>query len=130
MWRHLWAVLLVVVLVCAATLFLGISVVAGNHPAFDASDILSCATFMWFALFGGLIARQYRFALSVGVLYLCLWGLAIHFLGAHTQAGVLPLVGVNAPNIAASVLSGMLGACVGVFVRTGQRRVEASAAQG
>lgn len=33
-----------------------------------------------------------------------------------------------APNIVVSVLSGMAGACVGVFVRRGQRRSEESAA--
>ena len=125
MWRQLGALLLVLALVFGATYFLGISVVARSNFAFDTSDVLSSAAGMWFALFGGLIARQYRFAIIVGVLYVCLWGMATYFVNAGTQAGFLPIFRINAPNVVVSVLSGMAGACVGVFVRSGPRRAEA-----
>jgi hypothetical protein len=54
--------------------------------------------------------------------------MATYFVNAGTQAGFLPIFRINAPNIVVSVLSGMAGACVGVFVRRGQRRSEQSAA--
>jgi hypothetical protein len=125
MWRQLGAFLLLLALVFGAAYFLGISIAARSNFAFDTSDVLSSAAGMWFALFGGLIARQYRFAIIVGVLYVCLWGMATYFVNAGTQAGFLPIFRINAPNVMVSVLSGMAGACVGVFVRSGPRRAEA-----
>ncbi|MCS4279186.1 hypothetical protein [Stenotrophomonas rhizophila] len=123
MWRQVVAIFTVAALVLATAHFLGISIIARSGFAFETSDIFSSASGMWFALFGGLISKRYQFAFAVGLLYLGFWGLAIHFVNAGTHAGLVEIFSVNVPNIAVSILSGMLGACVGVFVGS-RRRAE------
>ncbi|MCF7749709.1 hypothetical protein KQ945_03040 [Bacillus subtilis subsp. subtilis] len=122
MGRQTAALLMVLALVLATTHFLGIGITARNYFAFGIEDILWSESGLLFAALGGLISRKYAFALAVGVLYLGVWGMAIFFLNAASGGSLVgDIVQVNALNMAVSVLAGMAGACLGVFLRNRRR---------
>lgn len=122
MWRQLAAVLVVVGLVIGAAHFFRISFVAKAPFAFDPRDVMSAAVGMWMALVGGIISRRYGFVLAVGAMYLVMCCLAVHFLNRYMDDGFLAVFLSNGWNIVATLLSGMLGACIGVFIGSGKRR--------
>ncbi|PTT59355.1 hypothetical protein [Stenotrophomonas sp. HMWF003] len=120
--RQVAAFLTLLALTLAAAYFLQIAIVAKGRFEFGVADIVSCESGLLFALAGGVISRRYAFAAVVGVTYAAFWALAIHHLTASTGGGwVLDILAVNAVNIAASVLAGIAGACLGVFLRNRKR---------
>lgn len=122
MGRQMAALLSVLALTLAASYFFNIGMTAKERVEFAVADIVAYESGFLFALLGGAISRKYGFALAVGALYLCLCGMAVYFLNALVGDGGLPyLLRENALNIAASVLTGMAGACVGVFLRNRRR---------
>ncbi|WP_448133203.1 hypothetical protein [Stenotrophomonas rhizophila] len=120
--RQVAAFLTLLALSLAAAYFLQIAIVAKGRFEFGVTDIVSCESGLLFALVGGLISRRYGFAVVVGVTYAVFWALAIYYLNTSTGGGwVLEILSVNAVNIAASVLAGIAGACLGVFLRNRNR---------
>jgi len=116
------AFLTLLALSLAAAYFLQIAIVAKGRFEFGVADIVACESGLLFALVGGLISRRYGFAVVVGVTYAAFWALAIYHLNTSTGGGwVLEILSVNAVNIAASVLAGIAGACLGVFLRNRNR---------
>jgi len=116
------AFLTLLALSLAAAYFLQIAIVAKGRFEFGVADIVACESGLLFALVGGLISRRYGFAVVVGVTYAAFWALAIYHLNTSTGGGwVLDILSVNAVNIAASVLAGIAGACLGVFLRNRKR---------
>lgn len=120
--RQVAAFLTLLALSLAAAYFLQIAIVAKGRFELGVADIVSCESGLLFALVGGLISRRYGFAVVVGVTYAVFWALAIYYLNTSTGGGwVLEILSVNAVNIAASVLAGIAGACLGVFLRNRNR---------
>lgn len=116
------AFLTLLALTLAATYFLQVAIVAKGRFEFGVADIIACEAGLLFALAAGLISRRYGFAMVVGVTYAALWISAIYHLNTSTGGGwVLEILSLNAVNIAASILSGMAGACLGVFLRNRKR---------
>lgn len=120
--RQVAAFLTLLALSLAAAYFLQIAIVAKGRFEFGVADIVSCESGLLFAVAAGLISRRYGFAVVVGVTYAVFWALAIYYLNTSTGGGwVLEILSVNAVNIAASVLAGIAGACLGVFLRNRNR---------
>ncbi len=122
MWRQMAAVLVVMGLVTGITHFFRVSFVAKASFAFEAGDVIAAMVGMWIALLGGLISRSYGFALAVAGMYLLMCCLAVHFVSRFMDDGFAGAFLLNGWNIAAYIFSGMLGACVGVFIGSGRRR--------
>ena len=120
--RQVAAFLTPLALSLAAAYFLQIAIVAKGRFEFGVADIVSCESGLLFAVAAGLISRRYGFAVVVGVTYAAFWALAIYHLNTSTGGGwVLEILSVNAVNIAASILAGIAGACLGVFLRNRKR---------
>lgn len=120
--RQVAAFLTLLALSLAAAYFLQIAIVAKGRFEFGVADVVSCESGLLFAVAAGLISRRYGFAVVVGVTYAAFWALAIYHLNTSTGGGwVLEILSVNAVNIAVSVLAGIAGACLGVFLRNRNR---------
>lgn len=116
MGRQIAAFLLVVGLNIAVAVFLGISVVAKNVFVFERADVLAYLCGLWIALLGGWISRRYGFAVAVAGVHLGFGLLAAHFVAAFTEDGFFQAVSANSLNFAASMLTGVVGASIGVLL--------------
>lgn len=116
MGRQFGAFVVVVTLYVATAYFFRISVVAKTQFLFEKADALAYLVGVCIALLGGVISRRYGFAATVGLLYLGFGVLAAYFVSRFGDAGLLQTVAANTLNFAASVLTGVAGACVGAFI--------------
>lgn len=114
MGRQIAAFLLVVGLNVAVAVFLGISVVAKSVFVFERADVLAYLCGLWIALLAGWISRRYGFAVVVAGIHLGFGLLAAYFVAGFTEVGFLGAVSANSLNVAASMLTGVVGACIGV----------------
>ncbi|WNH51252.1 hypothetical protein [Stenotrophomonas oahuensis] len=116
MGRQITAFLLVVGLNIAVAVFLGVSVVAKSVFVFARADALAYLCGLWIALLAGWISRRYGFALAVAGIHLGFGLLAAHFVAGFTEAGFVQAVSANSLNFAVFMLTGVVGACIGVLL--------------
>ncbi len=120
--RQVFAFCLTVGLMLAAAYFGGVAASASSGFMFDRNDVAVVISSMVFSLAGGLVSKRYGFVVAVTLVYLSVFALAIHMVGAASGESLLYLLGVNSPRILLTIASSMLGAFIGV--RFARRRHE------